>query len=161
MCIHATMFLVYPRTFITVVLLKIYKTDQTHITIFPNSDTNVLNSRSRKNSDKHGHHKPPQNIIGYCNFRKLRHLSLIRLIIARKRSLCFHRCLSVHGGGGGGGLHRGGGGSLHPVGLGRPPPHRILRDTVNERAVRHRTGMHSCCSIKTCEETGPVPYRSL
>ena len=31
-----------------------------------------------------------------------------------------------------GGLHPGG---LHPGGLDRPHPHRILRDTVNERAV--------------------------
>ena len=51
-------------------------------------------------------------------------------------------CHSVHGGGESactGSLYPGksapGRGGLHP-GVGKPPPHWILRDTVNERAVR-------------------------
>ena len=38
------------------------------------------------------------------------------------------------GGSASGGLPLGG---LHPGGLDRPPPHRILQDTVNKRAVLH------------------------
>ena len=99
-------------------------------------DTNWLNSRS-SNSDKQGHHKPPQNIIVYCNFRKLRHLSLIRLITAGSAS-------------------RGRGWADRP-----PPPPSDTTGYGQRGAGTHPTGMHSCCSIKTCEETGLVPYRSL
>ena len=40
--------------------------------------------------------------------------------------------------GGGGFFIKRGNGHLYPGGLGRPPPeiHRILKDTVNKRAVR-------------------------
>ena len=44
-------------------------------------------------------------------------------------------CIQWGGGGGGGSASRWKRG-LHPGGLGRPPPHRILWDTVNKQAVR-------------------------
>ena len=72
---------------------------------------------------------------------------MIIFITARKRSLGQSNvftpvCHSGHWAvclGWGRGRPREGGlapGGLHPGGLGRPPPHRILQDTVNEWAVR-------------------------
>ena len=80
---------------------------------------------------------------------------------ARKRSLrrlCFYTCLSVILFTGGGGESASVGvyiqGDLHPEGspsrgVGQTLPHRILRDTVNERAV------HSLleCILVTCATT--------
>ena len=77
-------------------------------------------------------------------------------IAARKRSLrrlCFHRCLSVHGGWGiciRGGLRPEGG--LHRGVLGRPPPNQILWETVNERAVRILLE----CILAKCKKINPV-----
>ena len=79
---------------------------------------------------------------------------MLAIFTARKRSLrrsCFYRCVCLSTGGGGrawhvawgcawqGGIHDRGhawGGCVHGGGGGACVPQQILRDTVNERAVR-------------------------
>ena len=105
----------------------------------------------------------------------------LRFITARKRSLrrlCFYTCLSVshsvegclHPGGGRGvciqgGLHPGGSASIGRGGIHlggstsrSRPTHRILRDTVNERAVRI---LLECILVTEFNFVSPIMWSTL